>query len=491
MVGDVDTFQKSLKHSTASISSLPNEIIHEVQASFDNHFDLTLFSFESDYDPPRYQNSKGQSISLADEEEKQRQRGENVSSSVRKTFRDISNFSLRNKATVSNISDSLPGNFDNLIDTTFSVSAPILSFAPFSAPKIETLTIFDHLDTILGVLYFIDTVYRLWLSLRVIRRHWGLGLVETPPCDIRVSAEAEPFNNWESGVNLQTSPREHKNRDVETGIGAETDPRETENVSLPIREGSISPPPKNRGGQEHRKNDTTKRSVGGPVTLTEAIIKLCTSFPAHVLLVSLAVIFVFYTMFSIYIPSYHSYIENCVQHADGAEGTFVGRNIRALGLNYASSAGNEKQARRIGDYNELVSDYCAKEQGKTKEAYIEQVHIQRALSRDMRSYISTHDAYIGCINISAADSLFNNACSSGWSGTDSEAHLAAGLKCPINDLTGKPYDFVGSKLPSMACEIDNNWELDHSAIFNCRYCSVMPFERLITIFLVLALFLYV
>ena len=65
------------------------------------------------------------------------------------------------------------------------LSLPSFSYASLSPPGVQSLDVFNYLQSFLGVLYLIDTVYRLWLSVRVIRRHWSQSLVDTPLCDVR------------------------------------------------------------------------------------------------------------------------------------------------------------------------------------------------------------------------------------------------------------------------------------------------------------------
>lgn len=152
----------------------------------------------------------------------------------------------------------------------FSVSVPKLALAPFSAPKIDTVEIFSYVNSILGVLYLIDTIYRLWLSARVIRRHWSNSLIELPPCDVRAERGSMFFSReavCEEVPAPVTSSSTHP-IDIERPI----DVIDSDEKSKP----SCCKP---------RLPLSPKRAFRGSVSMIEAVAKIATGFPMQCALI--------------------------------------------------------------------------------------------------------------------------------------------------------------------------------------------------------------
>jgi hypothetical protein len=484
--GDVSAFRTNLASTAAGLTRVPAETAASIRASIASNMLPVGVSLATDYAPPTYHNSAGKADTTDTEITKQQQRGKNVTSTIRNTLAELSQFSSVSKDLPRNLSLSF-----SLPDSLMTLSVPKLSFNPFSAPKIETLAIFAHFNTILSILYFIDTMYRLWLSARVIRRHWGAGLIAIPPCDIRVSpgdaaadADADAGADADDAVYGVADDKEcsKAQKDVERGGARDADSNgpvaapQSASQSRPgagaEAETADAPPPSlprwARPARAARGAGSAPASASrrGPVTLTQALLKLSTSFPAHVLLMALFILFVCYSFVALYVPWYGSYVDNCVAHAPGSDGTFIGRNIRALGLNYASSAGNERQSSRIAQYNKATSSYCSDARSQSSLLLSTQSDEYNALAADRGDLLQEHANLIECVNITAMDSAFALACCS--TSTPAGACPPSPLRCPV-DAMGAAYPPLGALLPDVACVAPAaEWTIDSTAVFNCR-----------------------
>lgn len=464
MTGDVTKFQQKLQQVTAQVQEVPGCVVSAVGTSISTSLSPALSAVSTDYDPPSYRGINGNSASLSAALMTQSQRGENITASILNTITGVSKYSLeaaplRNFTAVSFSSDVFGSN-------SMALSIPKLSFAPFSAPKIKTLEVFDHVNTIIGVLFVIDSVYRLWLSVRVIRRHWSKALVDLPPCDVRLGSNSVAAQDCDGIIVVDKIAHEGV-FDVENG--GHVDPI--------VASGTDK---KKKAGKRVTGNKSN-RSLRGPVSATQSIVKLGTSFPAHVFIVLFFVLFLCYALVALYVPWYDSYIENCVDHSSN-EGTFIGRNVQAMGLNFASSAGNERLTSSIGKYNDVSSSYCASEQARSKSSFVNQTEVYNMLLNSHQSTRADHDAFAGCVNISTMDDLFNTACCSLHNppGTC----VATDTVCPRDPLTDVPFDRIGTYLPSASCTRELTERLDSTPIFNCRYviCVVVISPRLIGVY---------
>ena len=119
----------------------------------------------------------------------------------------------------------------------------------------------------------LDSVYRLWLSVRVVRRHWNDSLVEVPPCDARIEAEDLAIAN-ESVQRLGDNDKKHLNKTHSNSPSAVG----LFNCLFTEKRGPIS------------SNKNNKPSVFG------AIITLLTNFWMHALLVGAFSVLILYSL---------------------------------------------------------------------------------------------------------------------------------------------------------------------------------------------------
>lgn len=443
VAGDVTAFRAKFFDASSAITDIPGEFMIDLDSSIEFNINPAMESLSTDYHPPSYVGGGG--VSFTEESIKQSQRGKNVTKYMLETLTDISKLSLL-KAVSRNISStSLLSNL-HFTGSSFTLSTPKLSAAPFSAPKINTLEIFGHFDTLIGLLYLMDSVYRLWLSLRVVRRHWNKGLVDLPPCDLR-GCKLESVNH-NTAIAGQSAPVVACDEDVEVG-----------NATKEIRDTY----------KLHRlcnffPSCRTRKTLNGPTTLTQSVIVLATSFPVQICLLGLFIMVVCYSLIALYVPWYNSYLANCIDYSDD-RGTLIGRNIRAIGLNYASSAGNERLLSKFSKYNDEMSNICSQELTRTKAALVNQTDFYNSLGQKSSITLSHHNSIVECIDIQLMDNFLSAACCLHSRDRVNQKCLETTDVCPMDQFSNWP---VRAYLPSTSC-LAPDLQIDNKALYNCRF----------------------
>lgn len=457
--GDAQVFQQAIIDTKDVFINEQSIFWGTVDSAVTTNMIPETVRLKSDYDPPAYHGLKGLDQSFEKEVTTQSLRGEHVTKSILETINGVSRLSL---------SSAVPRNFsyasfnsEGLFSgSSLTVTSPKLTFAPFSPPKIKTFEIFGHLNTILGVLYLIDYVYRLWLSVRVVRRHWSNSLVELPPCDIRLSIdEVDP-----SLIKQMKQDLDDNKVDVfavEEGRGhgnvVEDEDRSPAKFST-SRVANFS---------RFRKMlcmSKSNKKLRGPITLSQSAVKLCTSFPAHLALLILFLFFMCYSLIALYLPWYDSYISNCVEGSDH-RGTFIGRNVKAMGFNYAAAAGNDQLVQKVARYNELASSLCTESFTSSKTEFTNQSEFLDSIYRNHMSLLTDHEAILQCVDTDEVDARLEAAC---CSRNHESKCVDTTDKCPLNSIDNLPYPAVGNFIPSGSCSTLLKSSIDKNAVYECR-----------------------
>ena len=410
-----------------------------INENIQKHYEGSIGSLDlnvTDYQPPIYQHA----ASFQEEAQLQATTSAAYLSSLDNNMSDFSStphadLSTSVGDTVSNASATF---------SRSSMSAYDLFIGPWLSGNIDSSVFMSTIEAIEYFLIIFDVIYRVFQSLKVIRKHWR-GVI-TSPLDIRTNKNL--FCNSIFGRRTNINPNSLLNN---------------KNVRM------------------------------------FCMLFYHLWFYVMALMVFMTVVLT--SMIHLYVPIFDSYVTHCVHKGQVLSssssptstsrsnhsavesfmsnitnsgefndatvlkysGTFLARNLNSMAVNYASMNGNAEITRSVSDYNVASSDACSEHFIATSTTYQEQSRVFEQARADYFDRLYRRNFIYDCVNATALSDLFSSACNRDDGSGNMENH---NLDCP------RPYEFY----PSPNSDKDAlYYQVAMSTMeYNVFDCSVLP-----------------